>query len=172
MSGEAVFFHQRGSSHKFEKATFDTWSSVIPALFYAHTVMWQWISKSLFSKCDPKDHFFEGTVGPCSPLRINAKREIISQNYVQLQSPLIYRAGVCNPWPGGQKWHRKWSFGARGKDQILKQALRFLKGIANLPWVASELANPLSLTHTAVACGPIWLCTFGQEMPHGCTPLL
>jgi len=39
---------------------------------------------------------------------------------------------------------------ARGKVQILKYALRFLKSIANLLWVASEFSNPQSLTHAAV----------------------
>jgi len=31
-----------------------------------------------------------------------------------------------------------------------KQVLRFLKGIANVPWVASELSNLQSLTHVVV----------------------
>jgi len=44
---------------------------------------------------------------------------------------------------------------ARGKVQIMKQALRFSKGIANLSLVASELSNPESLTHAAVGCGPL-----------------
>jgi len=61
---------------------------------------------------------------------------------------------------------------AHGKVQILKKALRLLKGIANLPWVANELSNPQSLTHSVVACGPIWLCAFGPAVLHGCTPLL
>jgi len=63
------------------------------------------------------------------------------------------------------------SFVARGKVQILKQALRFLKGITNLLWVTSELSNPHSLTHTAVTCGPIWLGALGPAVLHGCTPL-
>jgi len=53
----------------------------------------------------------------------------------------------------------------------LKKALRFLKGIANLPFVASELSNPQTLTHAAVARGPILLCAFGPVVLHGCTPL-
>jgi len=43
-------------------------------------------------------------------------------------------------------------------------------GIANLSWVASALSNPLNLTHAAVGRGPIWLCAFGPEVLHGCTP--
>jgi len=39
---------------------------------------------------------------------------------------------VCNPWPGSL------NLVAGRKVQILKQALRFLKGIANLPWMAIE----------------------------------
>jgi len=35
--------------------------------------------------------------------------------------------------------------------------------------MASELSNPQSLTLTAVARGPIWLCTFGSAVLHGCT---
>jgi len=50
---------------------------------------------------------------------------------------------------------------ARGKGQNLKQALRF-QGIANLPWVASEWFNPLSLTHAVVAQG--WLVTVMEEL--------
>ena len=53
----------------------------------------------------------------------------------------------------------------------LKQALRFLMSIADLPRVANELSNPHSLTHAAAARGPIWLCAFGPEVLHGCTPL-
>jgi len=35
-----------------------------------------------------------------------------------------------------------------------KQALRFMKGIANLTWMASELSHLQSLTHAQVARGP------------------
>jgi len=38
--------------------------------------------------------------------------------------------------------------------------------------VASELSSAQSLTHAAVARGPIWLCAFGPEVLHGCTLLL
>jgi len=38
---------------------------------------------------------------------------------------------------------------------------RFLKGVANLPRVVSELSYLRTLTHAAVARGPIWLCAFG-----------
>jgi len=48
-----------------------------------------------------------------------------------------------------------------------KQALRFLKGIVNLLWVASELSNPQSLTHAALARGPFWLYAFGPAVLHG-----
>jgi len=54
---------------------------------------------------------------------------------------------------------------------IYKQALRFLKGIANFPWVGSKLSNPQSLTHSAVARESVWLCVFGPVVLHGCTPL-
>jgi len=37
--------------------------------------------------------------------------------------------------------------------------------------VASELSYPQSLTHAALARGPIWSCAFGTAMLHGCTPL-
>jgi len=43
-------------------------------------------------------------------------------------------------------------------------------GIANLPWMASALSNPMNLTHAAVGRGPIWLCAFGPAVLHGCTP--
>jgi len=46
-----------------------------------------------------------------------------------------------------------------------------VKGIANLQWTASDLSNQQSLTHTAVARGPIWLCAFGPAVLLGCTPL-
>jgi len=46
---------------------------------------------------------------------------------------------------------------------------RFLKGIANLPWVVSALSNTQSLTHATVGCGPIWLCAFGPAVLYGCT---
>jgi len=54
-------------------------------------------------------------------------------------------------------------FAAHGKSQILKDVLQFLKGVANVPWVAKELSNPQSLTGAAVARGPIWLCAFGRK---------
>ena len=60
---------------------------------------------------------------------------------------------------------------ARGKIQILKQALRFLKGIANLPWMGSD-CQTRSLTHAAVARETFWLCAFGPAVLHGCTPLI
>jgi len=41
---------------------------------------------------------------------------------------------------------------------------RFLKGVANLPRVVSELSYMRSLTHAAVARGPIWLCAFGPVL--------
>jgi len=68
-------------------------------------------------------------------------------------------------------WELKFC-GPRKGLEILKQALRFWKGIANLSWVASELSYPQSLTHAALARGPIWSCAFGPAMLHGCTPLL
>jgi len=42
-------------------------------------------------------------------------------------------------------------------DEVLWPAerYRFQNGIANLPWVCSELSTPQSLTHSAVARGPI-----------------
>jgi len=53
---------------------------------------------------------------------------------LQLWAMYIYtlwkEAWVCNPWPAGQQWPWSWSFAARGKGQIFKQALWFLKGIA------------------------------------------
>jgi len=33
------------------------------------------------------------------------------------------------------------------------------------------LSNPQSLTYTAAARGPIWLCAFGPAVLFGCTPL-
>ena len=50
---------------------------------------------------------------------------------------------------------RELKFCGPRKDPDLKQALRFSKDIANLPWVASELSNPRSLTHAAAAGGII-----------------
>jgi len=41
---------------------------------------------------------------------------------------------------------------------------RLLKGVANLPRVVSELSYMRSLTHAAVARGPIWLCAFGPVL--------
>ena len=70
---------------------------------------------------------------------------------------------VCNPWSAGQKWPGSLHFVARGKVQILKQVLRFLKCIVNLPWMAGELSNRQSLTHAAVARGPIGLCAFARQ---------
>jgi len=64
---------------------------------------------------------------------------------------------------------QKFCYPRKGPD--FKQALQFLKGIANLPWLASDLSNPQSLTHAAVARGPIWSRAFGPAMLHGCTPL-
>ena len=75
-------------------------------------------------------------------------------------------AGVYNPWS------RNWSSVAIGKVQILKQALRFLKGIANPCLAASELSDPQSWTHVAAALGPIWFRALGPSVLHGCTPLL
>ena len=46
------------------------------------------------------------------------------------------KAGVCNLWSVGQKCSRGWNFVAHGKVQILKQALRFGKCIANPLWGA------------------------------------
>ena len=60
---------------------------------------------------------------------------------------------------------------ARGKVQILKQALRFFKGIANPPWTGSD-CQTRSLTHAAVARETFWLCAFGPAVLHGCTPLI
>jgi len=51
-------------------------------------------------------------------------------------------------------------------------SVTILKGNANLPWVASKLSNPQSLTHEAVARGPIWLCVLGPAVLHGYTPQL
>ena len=48
---------------------------------------------------------------------------------------------------------------------------RQVKGIADLQQAASELSNPQSLTHTAVAHEPICLCVFGPAVMLGCTPL-
>jgi len=89
----------------------------------------------------------------------------------QLNESTLRRAGVCNPWPAGQKWPESWSYVAREKIHIFKQALRFLKGITDLLWAASELFNRQSLNHAVVACGPIWLCAFGPAPLHGSTPL-
>jgi len=58
-----------------------------------------------------------------------------------------------------------------GKVKIPKQALCILKGIANLPWMASELFKPQSLAHASVARGPIWLHAFDPAVLYGCTPL-
>jgi len=41
-----------------------------------------------------------------------------------------------------------------------KQALGFVKGIANLSWIASML------TQAAMARGPIWLCAFIPALVH------
>ena len=60
---------------------------------------------------------------------------------------------------------------ARGKVQILKQALRFFKGIANPPWTGSD-CQTRSLTHAAVARETFWLCAFGSAVLHSCTPLI
>ena len=40
------------------------------------------------------------------------------------------KQGYANPWLADQKWPGSWSFVAREKGQVFKQALRFLKGIA------------------------------------------
>jgi len=82
------------------------------------------------------------------------------------------KSRVCNLWSAGQKWPWSWNFVARGKVQILKQALWFSNGIANLPWVASELSYSQILTQAAVARGTIWLRIFGPGVLHSCTPLL
>jgi len=62
---------------------------------------------------------------------------------------------------------------SRNNGDFIKQTHRErrLKGIANLQWVASNLSNTQSLTHAAVARGPIWLCAFGPAVLLGCTPL-
>jgi len=53
-----------------------------------------------------------------------------------------------------------------------KASITIFKGIANLPWVASELSNPQqTLTYTTVAHGPMWLCAFGPAVLYGCTSL-
>jgi len=72
---------------------------------------------------------------------------------------------VCNPWP------EIWNLVAHGRVQILKQALRFLKGFANLPWMGSDF-QIRSLTHAAVVRETFWLCAFGPAVLHGCTPLI
>jgi len=46
-----------------------------------------------------------------------------------------------------------------------------VNGIADLQQAASDLSNPQSLTHTAVAHGPICLCVFGPAVLLGYTPL-
>jgi len=57
-------------------------------------------------------------------------------------------------------------------DDLVKQTQRTqVNGIANLQWAASDLSNPQSLTHAAVARGPIWLCALGLTVLLGCTPL-
>ena len=49
--------------------------------------------------------------------------------------------------------HNSWNNG-----DLIKQTHRTqVKGITNLQWAASDLSNPQSLTHTAVARWPIWL---------------
>jgi len=67
--------------------------------------------------------------------------------------------------------------GQRAKNGLEAEVLwpgarsSFWKAIVNLPWMASELFIPQSLTHAAVAFGPIWLCEFGSVVLHGCTSL-
>jgi len=51
-------------------------------------------------------------------------------------------------WPK-VAWELKFCSPHKISDQILKEALWFWKGIANLPWGASELFYPQSLTHGA-----------------------
>jgi len=51
-----------------------------------------------------------------------------------------------------------------------KQALRFKKCIANLPWVARKLPNPQSLTHAAAAVDQSGYVHLVQQCC-ACTPL-
>jgi len=97
----------------------------------------------------------------------------VSRQRQSLQfSSISFKAGVWNLCLAGQKRPESWRFVTRGKVQISKQALRFLKSITNLPWVGSELSNPQSLTHAAVNRRPIWFFAFGPAVLHGFTSLL
>jgi len=59
---------------------------------------------------------------------------------------------------------RKLKFcGPRKGPDFKKQALGLSNSIANRLWVASGLSNPQSLTHAAMARGPLWLCAFGPS---------
>jgi len=68
-------------------------------------------------------------------------------------------------------WQGCANFGPEAEVLCLAERIRFWNGVANLTWVASELSNPQSLTHAAVARGPVWLRAFGPAVLHGCTPL-
>ena len=67
---------------------------------------------------------------------------------------------------------RELKFCGPRKGPCFEVSFRFSKDLFNLPLVASELSNPQSLTHVAVAHGPIWLFPFVPEVLHDCTSLL
>jgi len=69
----------------------------------------------------------------------------------QMFGSIVYVRGV-QPVACGPKVARELTFCG---PLLQEHALRFSKGTANLPCVASELFNRQSWTHAAVARGPI-----------------